>query len=132
MAQGSLRKTAAGLGAKSKKHHPLLPHDPLPLTPNRPISNALTRRGSRIIAPKKAKIVRRRELTKAHSSGLNAMTERNLAEKAGHLEMLVGGKKGKKERDKLRDGERRVVRVGSKKGKIEAPAKEIKSGEVVV
>lgn len=59
------------------------------------------------------------------------MTERNLAEKAGHLEMLVGGKKGKKERDKIRDGDRRVVRVGSKKGKIEG-AKEIKSGEVVV
>lgn len=45
--------------------------------------------------------------------------------------MLVGGKKGKKERDKIRDGDRRVVRVGSKKGKIEG-AKEIKSGEVVV
>lgn len=63
------------------------------------------------------------------------MTERNLAEKAGHLEMLVGGKKGKKERDKARDGERRVVRVGagSKKGRIEVPdKKEIKSGEVVV
>ncbi|QDS70468.1 hypothetical protein FKW77_009973 [Venturia effusa] len=118
MAQGSIKKTAASLGTKSKK----------------PASTALTRRGSRIIAPKKAKIVRRRELTKAHSSGLNALTERNLAEKAGHLEMLAGGKKGKKERDKLRDGERKVVRVGSKKGKIEAaPAnKEIKSGEIVV
>ncbi|TID19471.1 hypothetical protein E6O75_ATG06809 [Venturia nashicola] len=117
MAQGSIKKATTGLGSKSKK----------------PASTALTRRGSRIIAPKKAKIVRRRELTKAHSSGLNAMTERNLAEKAGHLEMLVGGKKGKKERDKLRDGERRVVRTGSKKGKIEMPEKkEIKSGEVVV
>lgn len=62
------------------------------------------------------------------------MTERNLAEKAGHLEMLVGGKKGKKERDKVRDGERRVVRTVSKKGRIEVPVgkKEIKSGEVVV
>jgi hypothetical protein len=59
------------------------------------------------------------------------MTERNLAEKAGHLEMLAGGKKGKKEREKARDGERRVVRVGEKKRKIEG-AKEIKSGEVVV
>ena len=30
-----------------------------------------------------------------HSAGLVAKTERNLAEKAGHLEMLAGGKKKK-------------------------------------
>jgi hypothetical protein len=30
---------------------------------------------------------------KKHSSGLTAMTEKNLAEKAGHLEVLKGGKK---------------------------------------
>ncbi|KAJ9666306.1 hypothetical protein H2201_003494 [Coniosporium apollinis] len=33
---------------------------------------------------------------KKHTSGLTALTEKNLAEKAGHLEMLRGGKKDKK------------------------------------
>lgn len=32
-------------------------------------------------------------MTKKHSSGLILKTERNLAEKAGHLEILQGGKK---------------------------------------
>jgi len=31
-----------------------------------------------------------------HTSGLTALTEKNLAEKAGHLEILRGGKKDKK------------------------------------
>ena len=31
-----------------------------------------------------------------HSSGLTAMTEKSLASKAGHLELLRGGKKDKK------------------------------------
>jgi len=28
-----------------------------------------------------------------HTAGLTALTEKNLAERAGHLEMLAGGKK---------------------------------------
>jgi len=41
-----------------------------------------------------------------HSAGLTALTEKALAEKAGHLEMLRGGKKDRKEQGK-----------GEKKGK---------------
>lgn len=32
-------------------------------------------------------------MKKKHSAGLTAMTEKSLAGKAGHLEMLKGGKK---------------------------------------
>jgi len=34
-----------------------------------------------------------------HTSGLTALTEKNLAEKAGHLEMLKGGKKDRLEKE---------------------------------
>ncbi len=34
--------------------------------------------------------------TQKYTSGLTARTERNLAEKAGHLELLAGGKGRKK------------------------------------
>ncbi|KAI9758595.1 MAG: hypothetical protein M4579_002971 [Chaenotheca gracillima] len=46
------------------------------------------KKGARTIAPKKSSL--------KHTSGLTAKTERNLAEKAGHLEMLGKGqtKKG--------------------------------------
>jgi hypothetical protein len=50
-----------------------------------------------VIAPKKPKLIAKRKLMKKHTSGLTAMTEKNLAEKAGHLELLGGGKKDKKE-----------------------------------
>lgn len=48
-------------------------------------------------------------MAKKLSAGLTAKTERNLAEKAGHLEMLAGGKRGSKFGDKDRKG-------GEKKG----------------
>lgn len=35
-----------------------------------------------------------------HSAGLTTLTERSLAEKAGHLEMLKGGKKDRLEKAK--------------------------------
>lgn len=35
-------------------------------------------------------------MKKKHSSGLAAATEKSLASKAGHLEMLSGGKKDRK------------------------------------
>jgi hypothetical protein len=44
-----------------------------------------------------------------HSAGLTAMTERTLGAKAGHLELLKGGKKNKD----AKDGE--VKKGGSKK-----------------
>jgi hypothetical protein len=33
-----------------------------------------------------------------HTAGLTALTEKNLAERAGHLEMLAGGKKERKQK----------------------------------
>ncbi|KAL4810771.1 hypothetical protein BDV18DRAFT_127983 [Aspergillus unguis] len=49
------------------------------------------------IAPKKAALIRQQKITKKLTAGLAARTERNLAQRAGHLEMLAGGKKDKKE-----------------------------------
>ncbi|KAL5339335.1 hypothetical protein BJX70DRAFT_364059 [Aspergillus crustosus] len=48
------------------------------------------------IAPKKASLIRQQKITKKLTSGLVAKTERNLAQRAGHLELLAGGKKDKK------------------------------------
>ncbi|KAI9658916.1 MAG: hypothetical protein M1821_001876 [Bathelium mastoideum] len=58
------------------------------------------KRGAKIIKPKKAALAKQEKVKKKHSAGLTALTERNLAEKAGHLEMLAGGKKDKKLKDK--------------------------------
>lgn len=49
-----------------------------------------------MIKPKKAALIKQNNMKKAHSSGLAAMTEKSLANKAGHLELLKGGKKEKR------------------------------------
>ncbi|PNS13911.1 hypothetical protein CAC42_1402 [Sphaceloma murrayae] len=54
-------------------------------------------RGNRVIKPKKAKLVQQHTLKRKQSAGLAALTEKSLAERAGHLELLKGGKKDKKE-----------------------------------
>ncbi|WPH01771.1 UPF0390 protein [Acrodontium crateriforme] len=51
--------------------------------------------GARIIKPKKPALVKQNQMKKKHSAGLAAMTEKALAGKAGHLELLRGGKKDK-------------------------------------
>lgn len=38
------------------------------------------------------------ESLQKHTAGLTALTEKNLAERAGHLEMLAGGKKERKQK----------------------------------
>ncbi|KAL4815170.1 hypothetical protein BDW67DRAFT_164538 [Aspergillus spinulosporus] len=48
------------------------------------------------IAPKKAALIKQQKITKKLSAGLIAKTERSLAQRAGHLELLAGGKKDKK------------------------------------
>lgn len=50
-------------------------------------------RGSRQIAPKKQKLIAQNKIVKKRTAGMAQLTERKLAEKAGHLEMLRGGKK---------------------------------------
>ncbi|KZZ97863.1 putative protein family UPF0390 [Ascosphaera apis ARSEF 7405] len=55
-------------------------------------------KGARVYKPKKTSLVKQQKITKKLTSGLTAKTERMLAEKAGHLEMLAGGKKEKLEK----------------------------------
>ncbi|KAE8375107.1 hypothetical protein BDV26DRAFT_268432 [Aspergillus bertholletiae] len=75
MVQGTLKKKSAA-------------------TPKRP--NALgPKKGSRQIAPKKLSLIKQQKMTKKLTAGLVTKTERNLAQKAGHLELLAGGKKDK-------------------------------------
>ncbi|KAA8648596.1 hypothetical protein EYZ11_011418 [Aspergillus tanneri] len=82
MVQGSLKKAKANT-ASTKRPSALGP-----------------KRGPRAIAPKKASLIKQQKITKKLSAGLTAKTEKNLAEKAGHLELLAGGKKDKKKVDK--------------------------------
>lgn len=58
------------------------------------------KRGARVIKPKKASLISQQKIKKKSAAGLTAQTEKLLAEKAGHLEMLRGGKKDKKEAKK--------------------------------
>ncbi|KAL2871066.1 DUF2462 domain-containing protein [Aspergillus lucknowensis] len=78
MAQGPLKKAKAST-ASSKRPSTLGP-----------------KKGNRTIAPKKASLIKQQKMTKKLSAGLVAKTERSLAQRAGHLEMLAGGKKDKK------------------------------------
>nr|POE62803.1 upf0390 protein [Quercus suber] len=52
--------------------------------------------GNRVIKPKKTSLIKHNQMRLKHSSGLAAMTEKSLASKAGHLELLKGGKKEKR------------------------------------
>ena len=63
--------------------------------------------GNRVIKPKKSSLQKAQAMKKKHTAGLTALTERSLAGKAGHLEMLGGGKKEKKaEAGKKGDGKK--------------------------
>ncbi|GIK02250.1 hypothetical protein Aspvir_006299 [Aspergillus viridinutans] len=87
MAQGPLKKTK-------------------PSTAKRPTALA-PKRGPRQIAPKKATLIKQQKITKKLTAGLTAKTERSLAQRAGHLELLAGGKKDKKtEKGKEKGGKK--------------------------
>jgi hypothetical protein len=58
--------------------------------------------GARVIKPKKASLISQNKIKKKSAAGLVGQTEKLLAEKAGHLEMLKGGKKDKKEAKKTK------------------------------
>ncbi|PBP19050.1 hypothetical protein BUE80_DR010092 [Diplocarpon rosae] len=75
------------------------------------------KKGARSIAPRNQVLVRNAKMTKKHSAGLTAMTERTLGAKAGHLELLKGGKKNKdaKEGKDKKGNEVEVRKGGSKK-----------------
>lgn len=53
--------------------------------------------GNKVIKPKKASLVRANTIHKKHTAGLQAVTEKTLAGRAGHLELLRGGKKDRKQ-----------------------------------
>ncbi|KAH8761860.1 hypothetical protein F5882DRAFT_25973 [Hyaloscypha sp. PMI_1271] len=74
------------------------------------------KKGARTIAPRKQVLVRNKGMVKKHSAGLTAMTERTLGAKAGHLELLKGGKKNKDLKGKeIKSKEGEVKKGGSKK-----------------
>ncbi|KAL3478781.1 hypothetical protein BJX99DRAFT_223877 [Aspergillus californicus] len=78
MVQGSMKKAKASTASTRR---------PSTLGP---------KKGPRTIAPKKTALVKQKKMIKKLSGGLVAKTERNLAQRAGHLELLAGGKKDKK------------------------------------
>ncbi|KAJ5860979.1 uncharacterized protein N7529_008289 [Penicillium soppii] len=59
-----------------------------------------TRPGVRSVAPKKANLIKNQKLVKKLTSGLVGMTEKSLAVKAGHLELLAGGKKDRLQKER--------------------------------
>ena len=104
MAQGAIKSKPAASTAKSSRRQNVLG----------------PKKGARTIAPRKQVLVRNAKMTKVcftsfsflslcikasadkkqkHSAGLTAMTERTLGAKAGHLELLKGGKKNKDGKD---------------------------------
>ncbi|CAE7032238.1 hypothetical protein CFE70_004574 [Pyrenophora teres f. teres 0-1] len=64
-------------------------------------------RGARVIKPKKTSIITQNKIKHKSSSGLVGQTEKLLAQKAGHLEMLKGGKRDKKEGAKKEGGDKK-------------------------
>lgn len=71
--------------------------------------------GARVIKPSKSSsALKTAQFKKKHSSGMTALTEKSLASRAGHLELLKGGKREKRVEmaKKALEGE-----GGKKKGK---------------
>jgi hypothetical protein len=60
-------------------------------------------RGNKVIKPKKASLIQGNKLNQKSTAGLAGRTEKMLAAKAGHLEMLKGGKKDRKEARAAKD-----------------------------
>jgi len=71
---------------------------------SRPSSSGVTKKGSRTITPKKAKLLRQAKINKKYTAGLTAKTEAMLGERAGHLEMLGQGRKKGAAAEKSKSG----------------------------
>lgn len=78
-------------------------------------AHGITKKGSRSIAPKKAALAKQQKLTKKLSAGLTAKTEKMLGEKAGHLEMLSGGKKERKKNEDSKSKKEPATNSATKK-----------------
>ncbi|QMW28371.1 hypothetical protein G4B84_003660 [Aspergillus flavus NRRL3357] len=97
MVQGSLKKKA---GTGPKRYATVLLYKSF-LSQPRALG---PKPGPRQIAPKKQSLIKQQKMTKKLTAGLISKTERNLAQKAGHLELLAGGKKDKKKENGNKGG----------------------------
>lgn len=96
MAQGQLKKTKApATKLYAACHHLHVRDDALTLL----CSTQRIQTGNRVIKPKKVALQKQHQMKKKHSAGLAEMNEKTLATKAGHLELLRGGKKDRKAKD---------------------------------
>jgi hypothetical protein len=74
-------------------------HEPNPSQPTNLARRPKTfgpKTGNRVIAPKRASLISANGIKKSRSAGLSSKTEAMLGQKAGHLELLKGGKRDKK------------------------------------
>jgi len=106
MAQGAVKKSKAAAPKKYVRYRTtsimlgaLLTSVPRP--------TQRVQRGARVIKPKKTSIITQNKIKHKSSSGLVGQTEKLLAQKAGHLEMLKGGKRDKKEAGKKEGGDKK-------------------------
>ncbi|RVX75207.1 hypothetical protein B0A52_00559 [Exophiala mesophila] len=76
MAQGLVKKQGTSKPATKSAHNA-----------------GVTKKGSRTITPKKAKLAKQAKMNKKFTSGLTAKTEAMLGARAGHLELLGQGRK---------------------------------------
>lgn len=89
MAQGLLKKPSKSTTSKTS-------------------SSGVTKKGSRTITPKKAKLLKQAKINKKFTAGLTAKTEAMLGERAGHLEMLGQGRKKGGNADKCNAGKKKA------------------------
>lgn len=94
MAQGTVKKSAAGAGAAPAR---------------KPNSTGKTKKGARVAKPKKATSADK--LQKQLSAGIAARTEKLLGERAGHLELIGKGR----DRSQKKAGEKKPQQGGSRK-----------------
>ncbi|RYP18117.1 hypothetical protein DL765_004129 [Monosporascus sp. GIB2] len=99
MAQGAIKKSSsssgAGMAARANK-------------PQQQQQKQKTKKGARVAKPRKASAADK--LQRKYAAGLTAKTERLLGERAGHLELIGAGRKGKS-----KDGEKGGSKGGSRK-----------------
>jgi|SRR5690242_17800733 len=94
MAQGAVKKTKPAAAARKSVHF-VFQQIHFADYFDRP-SKSGPRPGQKVIKPKKAGLIQQNKIMKKNAAGLVGTTEKFLAEKAGHLEILKGGKRDKK------------------------------------
>ncbi|RYP43380.1 hypothetical protein DL770_011685 [Monosporascus sp. CRB-9-2] len=83
MAQGAIKKSSSGAGGMTARA-------------NKPQQQKQkTKKGARVAKPRKASAADK--LQRKYAAGLTAKTEKLLGERAGHLELIGAGRKGKKD-----------------------------------